>query len=100
MIGHILERALLHFVSSTFLVIASFIALRYWYRTNRKAALWLGTERASLVIAALGVFAIAALREPYDVWAGGPVVKSYTDFFSWFTGCAVSAWGVYRLRFK
>lgn len=100
LLGHILERGLLHFVSSTFLVVASFFALRFWYRTNAKASAWLGTERAMLIIAALGVWALSTLREPYDVWNGGPAIKSYTDFFSWFAGCAVSAWGVYRLRFK
>lgn len=97
--GHILERALLHFVASVFLVLAVYFALHYWLRHNARARLWLSSEpRHILAVAALSVFAISALREPVDVAMGQSVVKAFTDFFSWFSGTAVAAWGLYRFK--
>lgn len=94
---HILERAGIHYASSAMLVLLVFFALRHWQKRNWKVRLWVPYEsRHLLVFSALLVFALSALREPYDVWAGQSLLKAFADFFSWFAGCATSAWGLYR----
>ena len=47
-----------------------------------------------------GISAVGAifLREPFDVGAGGDVIKSYLDPFGWVLGVVVFAWGQWRLH--
>ena len=92
---HILERAMIHFFSATSLVLVVFMLLRSLAR--RKAARWLPTSwKASLVMAALLVFAISTMREAYDVANGQVLVKAFTDYISWCAGCGVAVWGLFR----
>lgn len=94
MIWHILERFVIHFTSATSLVLVMFMLLRSLARhgyTN-----WLPTWRASLIVAALFVFAVSTTREAYDVANGQPLVKAFTDYASWLLGCGVAAWGLTR----
>jgi putative effector of murein hydrolase len=95
---HILERFLIHFASSTCLTLVFFFALRYWVRTNSKVANWIsGRKNHLLVVAALAVFALLPLREPFDVYFGTQVwYKAIFDQISWFLGPAVSVFGLYR----
>lgn len=97
---HILERFFIHFFVSTFLVGAVFYALRYWGNRNSHVGRWVsGRHGHLLVTSALIVFALATLREPFDVWRGNNTfLKSCFDQLSWFAGAAVSAWGLYRYR--
>jgi hypothetical protein len=96
---HILERAGLHFICSFALVMASFFALKFWATHNRKVWKWFSTpELVFLMVAALSVWSLSTLREPYDVANKQPLVKAFTDFGSWFIGCATAAWGLYRFR--
>jgi hypothetical protein len=97
MILHIAERFVIHFLCSGILVVAVSYALRHWTRNNAKARTWIAPERERLlVISALIVAGIAAWREPFDVSAGGSVIKSVCDFASWYLGAGVSAWALYR----
>ena len=92
---HILGRALLHFVSSTFAVLALFFALRFLFR--KKPSRWFSGERLHLLVtSALIVAAAASLREPFDVASGQTVLKASTDFASWYGGVIVAVWGLYR----
>ncbi|HHU35584.1 MAG TPA: hypothetical protein GXZ49_10260 [Bacteroidetes bacterium] len=97
MIGHIAERFVIHFFSAGTLIVAVSFALRYWLRRNAKVKRWVAPERERLlVVSCFIVSGIAAWREPFDVAAGGSVVKSVFDFISWYSGSAVSAWALYR----
>jgi len=92
---HILGRALLHFVSSTFAVLALFFALRFLFR--KKPSRWFSAERLHLLVtSALFVAAAASLREPFDVAAGQTTVKAVCDFVSWYAGVGVTVWALYR----
>lgn len=94
---HIAERFLIHFVAATFLTLGAFYLLRYWGRHNRKVSIFISGRHGHLVtISALIVFALAVLREPVDIHLGQVWYKAISDQISWFLGCAVSAWGLYR----
>ena len=97
---HILERFFIHFTASAFFVLAFFYALRYWLQRNAKVGVWLSCRNSHLLVtAALLVFALFTLREPWDVYAGNnSFTKSCFDQASWFIGAAVSAWGIYRVQ--
>ena len=97
---HIMERFFLHFVASTFLTMAVFATLYYWVRNNARAGLWIsGRLRHLILTSALLVFALATLREPYDIYMGNnSFVKSCFDQLSWLLGAAVSGWGLYRFK--
>lgn len=92
---HILDRAVLHFFSATSLVLLAFMGLRAFNR--RRPSEWFPVHwKASLSLAALTVFGFATLREAWDVAAGQSLIKASVDYFSWFAGCAVAAYGLYR----
>lgn len=96
---HVLERALIHFVAATFLVLASWYALRFWLRSNGKVHRWVSPDPQHLLVtSALCVFALSTLREPIDVAMGQSAVKAITDFISWIAGAGCGAWGLYRFR--
>jgi hypothetical protein len=94
-VGHIIERFVIHFFSATGLVLSVATFLRYAKR--KKSYNWLPEgARATVIWAALVVFAASTMREAYDVSVGGWVVKSYFDYASWALGCGIGAWGIIR----
>ncbi|RPH38308.1 hypothetical protein EHM92_00055 [bacterium] len=98
LIAHILDRFLIHFVSACALVLCAFFFVSWLARRYRIE--WIpGSLEARLFLSAMIVFAASTLREAYDVANGGPLIKSFTDYASWFLGCAASAWGLYRYHY-
>jgi len=97
---HILERFVIHLASSTFLTVAVYFALMYWLRKNRQVRNWISPEvNHVLVTSALIVFALATLREPFDVYFGTQVwYKAIFDQISWMLGAGLSVWGLWRFR--
>ena len=88
-----LERAIVHFASSAMLV--GLVA--YALHQGTRYSAWLpGDLEPTVLLAGTIVFAVAVLREAYDVWRGQSLTKAVTDYVSWACGCAFSAWGLYR----
>lgn len=100
--GHILERFAIHFIGSTFLVIVYYYALEYSLHKVKDMYLWVSTRpRHILTLSALLVANSMILREPFDIFFGNnTIIKSVFDTFSWYAGCAFSAWGIYRFIIK
>ena len=98
--GHIISRGFLHFICSPFVVMSLFFFLNFLGRKLRNPVIHsFLSERygVTLVICVILTCLLVFFREPGDVASGQPLVKAYTDFFSWFSGSSVSAWGIYRL---
>jgi hypothetical protein len=96
LISHICDRGIIHFFSSAGVVLCVMHAISYLSR--RFPSRFLPAEfMPRLVLAALTVFAVSTMREAYDVHNGQPLVKAFTDYLSWLSGCAMSVWGIYRL---
>jgi hypothetical protein len=94
-LGHLLERFFIHFASATFLVLAVMFALNFIRR--KFDTVWLPrSPLAQLLFAAVIVFALAVLREAYDVATGQQFAKALTDYMSWALGAAVAVVGLYR----
>ena len=98
--GHIAERFIIHFFSSCAITLCAFFVLRYWGQHNRKVPAFVSGRHSHLVVtSALIVFSFATLREPFDIALGNQVwYKAIFDQVSWFLGCAVAAWGLYRFK--
>ncbi len=98
MLGHIIIRFFLHFISSAFFVLATYLYAQWewrrlgWYIRGRRAAM------VFAVICSLPTAFIPPLREAFDVAAGQPVLKAVTDYISWFLGSSMASWMIYRLR--
>ena len=96
---HIVDRFVIHFAASLFLLLAFFFAIGYWIRRNAKVALWVSPEENHLLLfCGLLVFALLPLREPFDIYLGQSPVKAVTDQLSWLLGPAVGVWGLHRFR--
>lgn len=94
---HILDRFIIHATAATALVLWTFMLLRTLQR--RAAHQWLPSGwRQTLVIAALAVFAVATLREGYDIRNGQSAVKEVFDYISWLIGGGFGAWSLYRFK--
>ena len=93
---HGIERFIIHFLSSTFLVLLSFFALYYWIKFKPRVGNWISGEWKHLITTcALLVFVVASLREPFDVFFDKHgILKSTTDQISWLLGAAVSLIGL------
>jgi len=92
--GEIAERFLIHLFASTGAVLAAFAVLRALARVTGR----LPSERLPLLlISALTVFAVSALREARDVARGQSLTKAIWDHASWALGCALAAWGLARI---
>jgi hypothetical protein len=91
---HIIERFTLHVAVGAMAINVIIIALKYWIRRNAKVGRWISPEpRHLLVIAAVIVAWIFALREPFDIYHGNnSFIKSCFDQASWFVSGAGSAW--------
>ena len=92
---HAIERSFLHIVSAAFVLrlvqIGCVWGARrvHWFPTVRGLGWWIWPSCAAA--------AIIFLREPYDVWKGGPVWKSYLDAASWLAGLALASWANAKL---
>ncbi len=95
---HAAGRFILHFWAAPGIVLGATFALAFLVR-KKKDWTWLPqTKRQIIAVAALAVFACATLREAYDVWAGQPLYKAFTDYSSWLLGCGVAVWALFRLE--
>jgi len=93
---HILERALIHFFSSSGIVLCAYFLLGHIQRRVHFA--FLSTLREQrLFTAALCVFAVSTMREAYDVAHSQALLKAFTDYASWLLGCGFSVFGLYRI---
>lgn len=96
MIGHILERSLIHLFSAMGLVVGVFFGIQSLHRRLWNS--WLPSNVGGrLLLAGILVFALTALREAVDVSNGQPVVKAMTDYASWLAGIGLGIWATYRL---
>ena len=97
---HILDRFVIHFASSFFIMLIFFFLLKYWATHNHKVYNWVSPEIPRILLTcALFVATIFPIREAWDIYAqNNSITKAYTDILSWWAGAAVSAWGLYRFR--
>jgi len=85
--GEIAERFLIHLSASAGAVLATFTVLRALARVTS----WLPSERLPLLlVSALTVFAVSALREARDVARGQSLTKVIWDYASLALACALS----------
>lgn len=97
MIGHILERGVIHLFSAMGLVVGVFFGLQSLHRRKLMAG-WLPSNVGGrLVLAGFLVFGLTATREAWDVANGQPIVKALTDYLSWALGLGLGIWATYRL---
>lgn len=97
MIGHIVERFLIHLFSAMGLVVGVFFGLQSLHRRQKMNG-WLPSNIGGrLVFSGLVVFLIASMREVFDLHSGQPYVKVFTDWASWLIGLALGIWATYRL---
>ncbi len=96
MIGHILERSIIHLFSAMGLVVGTFFGIQSLHRRYAKG--WLPANVGGrLLLAGFIVFGLTATREAWDVSQGQPVVKALTDYLSWAIGLSLGIWATYRL---
>ena len=115
MIAHILARFGLHFMASFMLVVFSYVALRWWWGRlewrldtvgmstevlQRALRVWRWRGITFAVLCAIPSAFIPPMREIFDVAAGGLLLKSITDYVSWFGGSGVASWLLYRLIWR
>ena len=94
---HIIERFAIHFFSSAGVLMCALFALRFGQR-RLKSKFLPDSFPVQMLICAIAVFAVAAIREAFDVHAGQSIGKAVSDFISWGLGCGCSIWGLTRLR--
>ena len=95
MLGHILERFVIHFFSSAGVYL---IALWGFWLLERKVSWWPKPRGWwELILPALLSFLFISFREVFDVAGGGPVAKSVSDWISWSAGLGAALWALYRL---
>jgi hypothetical protein len=94
---HAIDRALIHIFSSMGCMTSVYFFVTFVAR--RKSQWWFVPKMLSLqlLLSAVLVLFVAICREPFDVWADGPVWKSYTDIASWCIGLIASYIGTKRL---
>ena len=90
---HILTRALIHFAFSGILL---FMFTRIWAYAKRRATHLELYE--TIIIPALLILWTTAMREAYDVWNGGALIKSLFDFASWLLGVVVFGWVIWKTK--
>lgn len=96
MLGHIVERFIIHLFSAMGLVVGTFFAFQSIHRRLKSS--WLPSNIGGrLLLSGLLVFGITAMREAYDVANGQPLVKAFTDYASWLIGLGLGIWATYRL---
>ena len=87
LLAHIVDRFLIHFFASGGLLISGTIG----YKLAKSRFKNIERYEDTLVIGLLIVW-LTATREAYDVYNGGPLIKSIADFISWTLG--VTVWGI------
>ena len=92
MIEDIGQRFLIHFFSSGGLLIAAVLTWNWLLRRFR----WL-RDYEVLILPGLLILWLTATREAYDVWNGGSLLKSISDFISWAFGVGVWVFGLTRI---
>lgn len=98
MIGHIVERFIIHMFSAMGLVVGVFFGLQSLNRRQKMNGWMPSNIGGRLVLAGLLVFGVTAMREAYDVAVGGqPLIKAFTDYASWLIGLTLGVWAAYRL---
>lgn len=96
MIGHIIERFIIHLFSAMGLVVGTFFAIQSLHRRYAKG--WLPSNVGGrLLLAGFLVFGLTATREAVDVARGQVLVKAFTDYASWAIGLGLGIWATYRL---
>ena len=87
LLAHIVDRFLIHFFASGGLLIAGTLGYSFakrWFKNIDRYE--------STIVTALLIVWLTATREAYDVYNGGPLIKSIADFISWTLG--VTVWGI------
>ena len=93
----ILDRFVIHFFASTSLVALAFFFIRWIVRKLQSSHPVDLMRWFPIVLSGLLVFAVSATREAVDVANGQPLIKAFTDYLSWFLGCAASVYAIHRL---
>ena len=98
MIAHIIERFVIHLFSGASVVL---MALWGFWILERKIR-WFPEMRGWMfyIFPSLIAFVFISFREIFDVAAGGPLVKSITDWLSWVMGMGGAVFTLYRLTPK
>jgi len=91
-IGEIAERFVIHFFSAGGALIAAVLSWNWLMR--RYGGL---RSYQVLMLPGLMILWVTAMREAYDVWNGGSLLKSISDFISWALGVAVWVFGLTRI---
>ena len=92
--GHTAERFLIHFFSSTGLLLIALASQRWVVmKFGFTAPKGLGAYLVPALVCLIVVFS----REPFDAKTTGDIVKSYVDFVSWGLGFVAGVWGLYRM---
>ena len=94
MIQHTLHRTLLHIACGGSTAIA---ALTVWNELAERGFLWRLRGWSLFVLPAIIAVFVIGLREPFDVAAGDPAVKSLIDAGSWIAGVGLSELALWRL---
>ncbi len=91
---HVAERFVIHFFSAAGVLLFAFAGIDW---TRRKS--WLPTLQGvwAFIVPIVASLLVIFLREPWDVFRGGALVKSYVDLTGWALGISLAAWGIYRL---
>lgn len=97
MIGHIVERFIIHMFSAMGLVVGVFFGLQSLNRRQKMNGWMPSNIGGRLVLSGLLVFGVTAMREAWDVHNGQSVIKAFTDYASWGIGLALGIWATYRL---
>ena len=98
MIGHIIERFIVHLFSGALVVLA---ALWGFWIIERKVK-WFPELKGWMfyIFPSLTAFILISFREVWDVANGGPVVKSVIDWIGWLAGIGGADYTLYRLTPK
>jgi hypothetical protein len=95
MIAYIFERFVIHFFAACSLVLCAYFGFS-WLAREYNLEFIPAALQARLAFSALFVWSLSTLREAFDVSRGQTLTKAYFDYLSWFLGCTVAAWGLYR----